>query len=61
MWSAHLRKPIYYTDLDHVQFYVGVVFGVNLLAFAISVTVEAPFLNFEKLIFSSFIPASAFL
>ena len=58
-WKDTLRKPIYYTDLDHVQFYLGVVFGVNLLAFAISVTVEAPFLNLEKLIFSSFIPATS--
>ena len=58
MWSAHLRKPVYYSDLDHVQFYLGVLFGVNLLAFGISVMIEAPFLNLEKLIFSSFIPAS---
>ena len=55
MWSSTLRKPIYYTDLDHVQFYLGVIFGLNLLSFGISVMVEAPFLNLEKLIFSSLI------
>ena len=59
MWSSTLRKPIYYTDLDHVQFYLGVVFGLNLLAFGISLTVEAPLINLEKIIFSSFIPADS--
>ena len=59
-YKNNLRKPIYYTDMDHVQFYFGVIFGVNLLAFAVSVTIESPFLNLEKLIFSSFIPPSKY-
>ena len=58
MWSSTLRKPIYFTDLNHVQFYLGVIFGLNLLAFGISVTVEAPLLNLEKIAFSNFLPES---
>ena len=54
VWSAHLRKPIYYTDMDHAHFFFGVVFCVTLLAFVISLTVETPFLSLQKLIFSSF-------
>ena len=54
VWSARLRKPIYYTDLDHVQFYLGAVFGLNLLAFAISLTIEAPLMNLEKITFNRF-------
>ena len=54
VWSARLRKPIYYTNLDHTQFYLGVVFSLNLLAFGISLIVEVPLLNLEKLLFSRF-------
>ena len=49
---AHARKPYYYTVLDHIQHYFGVTLMIFLLAFLISVTVEAPFLNLEKLLFS---------
>ena len=48
-----MRKPYYYTIFDQIQQFLGVVFMVFLIAFIISVTVEAPFLNLEKLIFSS--------
>lgn len=58
VWTANLRQPIYYTNLDHVQFFLGVIFGVTLLAFGISLTVEIPMLNLEKLIFSSSTSAS---
>ena len=58
VWSANLRQPVYYTALDHVQFFLGVVFGVTLLAFGISLTVEIPILNLEKLVFSSSTSAS---
>jgi len=51
-WS-HARKPYYYTVFDHIQHYFGVLLMVFLLAFFISVTVEAPFLNLEKLLFSA--------
>ena len=53
MWSFHLRKPIYFTLLDYFQLYFGALLGLHLLAFFISVTVELPFLNLEKLIFSN--------
>jgi len=47
-----MRKPYYYTIFDQIQQYLGVVLAVFLIAFFISVTVEAPFLNLEKLLFS---------
>jgi len=47
-----MRKPIYYTDFDQVHAYLGILFAVTLLSFFVSVTVEAPFLNLEKLIFA---------
>lgn len=50
-WN-HMRKPYYYTIFDQIQQFLGVVFMVFLIAFFISVTVEAPFLNLEKFIFS---------
>ncbi len=52
VYWAHARKPYYYTTLDHILHYFGVLLMVFLLAFFISVTVEAPFLNLEKLLFS---------
>lgn len=52
LFWAHARKPYYYTVLDHIQHYFGVLLMVFLLAFVISITIEAPFLNLEKLLFN---------
>jgi len=41
-----------YTTFDHITQYFGDLFTVFLLAFFVSVTIEAPFLNLEKLLFS---------
>ena len=49
---GHARKPYYYTVWDHVQHYLGVLMMLFLLSFAVSATVEASFLNLEKLAFS---------
>ena len=47
-----MRKPIFYTTFGHIQLYFGVLLTVFLLSFLLSLTIEAPFLNLEKLIFS---------
>ena len=52
LYYGHMRWPIYYTDYDEVHAYLGLLFAVTLLSFFVSVTVEAPFLNLEKLIFA---------
>ena len=54
MFFARLRKPGYYTTYDEVQLYFGVLVTCFALAFFVSLTVEAPMLNLEKLMFSSF-------
>ena len=50
-YYAHLRKPQYYEEYDYVHKYLGMVLTVTLLSFVLAVTVEAPFLNLEKLVF----------
>ena len=52
VYYARARKPIYYTMWDTVQAYFGFLLAVILLAFAICLVVEVPFLNLEKLFFS---------
>lgn len=47
-----MRKPIFYTTFGHIEMYFGVLVTVFLLAFVVSLTVEAPFLNLEKLVFN---------
>ena len=46
------KSLIFYTTFDHFIWFFGCLFVVYLLAFVVSVTIEAPFLNLEKLIFS---------
>jgi len=52
IYFAYMRKPIFYTTFGHIQLYFGVLLTVFLLSFLLSLTIEAPFLNLEKLIFS---------
>ena len=52
MYYAQGKEKIYYTTLNHIVEYFGILLFVFLLSFFVSVTVEAPFLNLEKLIFS---------
>ena len=49
IFYAHARKPYYYTVLDRVVFYLGVVFLSFLLSFFISIAIEIPLLNLEKI------------
>lgn len=45
------RKQLYYTFMGTLTTYFGIVVTVFGLAFLVSVTVEASFMNLEKLIF----------
>jgi len=49
---GHKRKPDYYTLYETIHGYLGQLLTVTLLSFFVSVTVEASFLNLEKLLFS---------
>lgn len=51
-YYGHERKPGYYTEYDTIHAYLGQLLTISLLAFFVSLTVEAPFLNLEKLIFT---------
>ena len=51
-YYAHQRKPIYYEEFDHIHKYLGTLLTVTLLSLVLAVTVEAPFLNLESLIFA---------
>ena len=51
-YYAMSRKLIYYTFVTQLTTYFGIVVTVFGLAFIVSVTVEASFLNLEKLLFS---------
>lgn len=52
VYHAYIRKPYYYTKFTHVEHYFGVLLMVFFMAFAISLTVEVPLLNLEKLLVS---------
>lgn len=51
-YYAHARKPGYYTTYEVIHGYFGILMTSFLLAFFVSVTIEAPLLNLEKLMFS---------
>jgi peptidoglycan/LPS O-acetylase OafA/YrhL len=53
VFYSAMRKQYYYTIFGQISIYFGVLVVVFGLAFVISVTLEASFLNLEKLIFSS--------
>ena len=52
VYYAMSRKLIYYTFSSQLTTYLGIVVTVFGLAFVVSVTIEASFLNLEKMIFS---------
>merc|ERR1712137_1192825 len=52
MYIARMRTPIYYTAFDTVMLYFSFLIISFCLAFVASLTVEASFLNLEKLLFS---------
>lgn len=53
---ASNRKLVYYTFNSQLKTYLGIVVTVFGLAFVVSITVEASFLNIEKLLFPAFSP-----
>ena len=52
VYHARARKPTYYTMWDTVQAFFGFLLAVIFLAFVICLTIEIPFLNLERKIFS---------
>ncbi|XP_057365085.1 nose resistant to fluoxetine protein 6-like [Daphnia carinata] len=56
VFYASNRKLVYYTFLSQLTTYFGILATVFGLAFVVSITVEASFLNVEKLVFAPFQP-----
>lgn len=50
VYHSYLRKPYYYTHTTQAEHYFGVLLLVFLLAYAICLTIELPFLNLERLL-----------
>ncbi len=53
IFYAAVRKQFYYTLFEQFTTCFGALVFVFLLAFVVSVTLEASFLNLEKFVFSS--------
>lgn len=53
VYIARLRAPLFYNTFESVQFMIGIITTAFGLAFICSVTIEASFLNLEKLLFSA--------
>ena len=52
MYIARMRQPFFYTLTDTVMLYFSLLVTAFGLSFIISLTIEASFLNLEKLIFN---------
>ncbi|XP_057379361.1 nose resistant to fluoxetine protein 6-like isoform X1 [Daphnia carinata] len=50
-YASHLRKPFYFTELIFGTTYLGILMIAFFISFAVSVVVEMPFLNLDKLLF----------
>ena len=50
-YSARMRNPAYYDDIEMFMTFFGIVTSVFLLSFMASLIVEIPFLNLDKLVF----------
>nr|CAH0101428.1 unnamed protein product [Daphnia galeata] len=53
VYISHLRKPFYFTELIFGTTYLGILVISFFISFVISVVVEMPFLNSDKLLFPS--------
>jgi len=51
VYIDHLRKPFYYTDLNYILLFLGVLFFSFLLALPIVLMIEIPLGNLQKLVF----------
>lgn len=47
------RRILYYTFIDQLTTFFGIVVSVFALAFVVSVSIEASFMNLERLVFST--------
>ena len=52
MYIGRLRAPLYYTVFDATLLFFAITVTTFLIGFVVSVTIEASFLNLEKLLFS---------
>ncbi|KAI9551728.1 hypothetical protein GHT06_022064 [Daphnia sinensis] len=50
-YVAHMRKPVYFTDCIAFTTYLGALVFTFIMAFVVSVFVEMPFANLDKLLF----------
>lgn len=50
-YAASNRRQMYYTIRESITIYFGVLVTVFAIAFVVSATIEASFLNLEKLLF----------
>ena len=53
VYVSHSRTLFYYTTIDQIHRYFGILLVAYGFAFIASIAVEVPFLNLEKLVFSS--------
>jgi hypothetical protein len=51
-YISHLRKPYYFTEISGAMNFAGILVISFLLAFVVSVAVEMPFVNLDKLLFA---------
>lgn len=50
-YVSHMRKPFYFTECVYATTYVGILVIAFAIASVVSVVVEMPFLNLDKLFF----------
>lgn len=56
-YLSHLRKPFYYSEYVYFTTYLGTLVIAFMMAFVVSVFVEMPFTNLDKLLFPNEIKA----
>uniref|UniRef100_A0A0P5Y8E9 Nose resistant to fluoxetine protein n=1 Tax=Daphnia magna TaxID=35525 RepID=A0A0P5Y8E9_9CRUS len=56
-YLSHLRKPFYYSEYVYFTTYLGILVIAFMMAFVVSVFVEMPFTNLDKLLFPNEIKA----
>ena len=50
-YVSHMRQPIYLTEYYYFTVYLGILLIVSMIASVVTVIVEQPFLNADKLLF----------
>ena len=52
LYVSRMRAPLYYSTFDVILFFFAIIVTVFGIGFVVSITIEASFLNLEKLLFS---------